>query len=49
MCDLNFPIEGKTAIEIASYLSVSVKLVNDAIASGCKTYQDVYDFCNRNS
>ena len=47
MTNLNFSVEGKSAREIAEYFNYDVLLVEDAIIFGCKTYQDVYDFCER--
>lgn len=44
MVDLNFPIEGKPAGELARYFNCSVEIILAALRANCKTYQDIQDY-----
>jgi len=48
MTDLNYTIAGKTPGQLARYFDCPVEIVRDAISNGAKTYQDVYDYIQRN-
>lgn len=48
MTDLNYPVEGKSAGELARYFNCSVELILAALRANCKTYLDVYNYIKAN-